>query len=88
MEEIMDILIEEIDVLENYKICLFESRTRDGGTYLSIKQNENVIDMQGEILISPCNVPELIKALIEVVVKLEGRSMYFSVYQDGKGETY
>lgn len=84
----MDILIEEIDVLENYKICLYESRTRDGGTYLSIKHNENVIDMQGEILLSPCKVPELIKALIEAVVKLERRSMYFSGYRHGKDKIY
>ncbi len=88
MDETMDILIDEIDVLENLTIRLFEDRKRDGGNYISIKHKENVTDMQGEVLLPPCNVPKLIKALTEASAKLENRSMYFAGHLDGKEETY
>lgn len=79
-----DTLLKTILFADGLQLCLYESRNGDGGSYISIKHSVKVREMQGQVIIAPMVVPDLVKALTEAAMELERRAMYFAGKEDGR----
>jgi hypothetical protein len=82
-----DVLKRTIPVTTELSVLLYEDQDPRQGSYISIKHNTPQRGMEGEALIAPAQIPDLIKALTEAALELTQSINYFSGYSEGAKET-
>jgi hypothetical protein len=82
----MEQMIERIKVTDHIDLELYEGTDDIGGCYISIKHSIKMRDMEGEVIITPVDVPKLLQALASAAIKLTSRECYsigFETAQEG-----
>jgi len=73
----------EYVVSENLKVVIEEGENRGDCCLLKIKHTPTPRDMNGEILLPPCELPELIKALTSAALDATLRDNCLAGHADG-----
>ena len=76
MSDVPDKLVKIIPACRGLWLWLYEATDQSGGSFISIQHTSKVRDMPGEIIISPGDIPEVVKALTSAAIELQGRGMY------------
>jgi len=79
----MEKVIKKIEVTEYIDLLLYEGTDKIGGCYISIKHSAKMKGMDGEIIITPSDVPKLVQALTDAAVELLSRGYYLIGKKDG-----
>lgn len=72
----MEQMIKRFKVTDHINIELWEGTDEIGGCYISIKHSAKMRNMEGEVIITPVDVPKLLQALASASIELTTRQCY------------
>jgi len=78
----MDVMIKKIEVTEHIDLLLYEGSNESGGCYISIKHSAKMMNMEGEVIVTPSDVPKLMQALASAAIELSSRGYYNLGFED------
>ena len=82
MSDVPDKLVKIIPASSGLWLWLYEAADQSGGSFISFRHTAKVRDMPGEIIITPGDIPEIVKALTSAALELERRAMYYAGVSD------
>lgn len=72
----MEQMIKRFKVTDHIDLELYEGTDEIGGCYISIKHSAKMRNMEGEVIITPVDVPKLLQALASASIELTTRQCY------------
>jgi len=82
----MDVITKRIKATEHLDLLLHEGTDDPTGCYIAIKHRERIRDLEGEVMIIPSDVPQLLQSLAVAAMELTAKGYYSLGSQDGAAQ--
>ncbi|WP_310598809.1 hypothetical protein [Desulfobulbus sp.] len=80
----MDRLVRTVKATEHLDLLVYEG-TEDAGGYITIRHNAPIADLEGQVIVPPADIPDLVKSLVSAALELYVRGGYRLGEKDGLG---